>query len=168
MEEINDMRLSLLKTKMKVHKLENILQSKAKTDEELDMIGFEELKTKNITLTKKLQDRTNEIEQYMKKCNESSSQIVSKKEEVNSMKKSYKDRIIFMNEIDKDISAHGRELAKLVHDYNELQTNFKRSSNAVNNKIVHDHYVSSKEEVQRLESTLEKLKSKYNDFNNQS
>ena len=40
MEEINDMRLSLLKTKMKAQKLENILQSKAKTDEELDMIGF--------------------------------------------------------------------------------------------------------------------------------
>jgi chromosome segregation ATPase len=161
MEELNTMRLSVIKLKMNVQNLEKEIKSREKIDEDLHTLGFEQLQSENNVLQNKLLYRQNEIERYKNRYDDNKSDISSLKDELEIIQESLSDQRTSVKTLDNQISEAGRELSNLVNHYNEIQKDFKVQSNVASNKIVHDHYVSSIEKVKQLTSKLENLKKRY-------
>lgn len=155
------MRLSFIKLKINVQNLEKEIKSEEKIDEELHTLGFEQLQSENNLLQNKLLYRQNEIERYKKRYADNITDISKIKDEFETIQESLSDQKISIKSLDNQIAQAGRELSNLVNRYNDLQKTFKVQSNVASNKIVHDHYVSSKEEVKQLTSKLENLKIRY-------
>lgn len=164
MKEIDVMRLSLIKTKMNVQKLEKKLKSKQKLDEELDILGFEQLQTENKTLKKKLDDRKKEVERYKNKFNTNCSTLTEIDERIKAVKKLIKENGVSIETVIQEISHRGRELSTLTNQYKDTQKLYKIQSTAASNKIVHDHFITSKEKIKNLKLTLENLKTTYNNL----
>ncbi len=135
--------------------------SNEKIDEELHTLGFEQIQSENNLLQNKLLHRQNEIERYRKRYAGNTNDISIIKDEIETIQESLSDQKKSMKSLDNQIAQAGRELSDLVNRYNDLQKNFNVQSNVASNKMVHDHYVSSKEEVKELTSKLENLKIRY-------
>ena len=161
MKQIDVMRLSLIKTKMQVQKLEKKLKSKQKLDEELDILGFEQLQVENKMLTKKLDDRQKEVERYKNKYNAKCSTLGEIDERIKAVKKSIQDNETSIKLVVQDISHRSKELSKLTNQFKDIQKTYKIQSTAASNKIVNNHFITTKEEIKKLTLTLEDLKTEY-------
>jgi predicted nucleic acid-binding Zn-ribbon protein len=155
------MRLAFIKTKVHVQKIEKKLKSKEKIDEELDVIGFEQLQSENKVLKKKLAGREQEINRVRKKIAQNCSTISNLEDNIEATKTALKDNKESVKVVDGQISCCGKELSSLTSKYKVLQKNFKIKSAAASNKVVQEHYLSSKEEVKALTLELENLKKEH-------